>query len=103
MRRALLAIALLAAPAFAHAQAAGQWQGPEHIWRASCAYCHETGLGPKLLGARLPAAVTIAAVRRGPSGMPPFTGSSISDQELKTLAAWLNKQPAPPPPPGAKP
>jgi mono/diheme cytochrome c family protein len=80
----------------AAAQSAGQWQGPEHLWRAVCGYCHGTGIGVPLLGARLPAATIAEFTRKGLKQMPPFAPSQISDAELAALAEWISRS-APPP------
>jgi hypothetical protein len=78
----------------ANAQQVVPLSGPAAIWRASCGYCHEHGLGPVLFGRSLPAAATVAVVRNGARGMPAFHPAEISSKELSALAAWVSAQPA---------
>ena len=94
-RPLVLAIVLAALASQACAQAAGQWKDSRQLWGATCGYCHDAGLAPRLLGLNLPPAAIRSAVRSGPGGMPQFTPSQISDAELRALADWLNRQPPP--------
>jgi mono/diheme cytochrome c family protein len=99
-KRAGLTAALLAlASGTAAAQSAGQWQGPPHLWRALCGYCHGTGVAKQLLGAERPAAVIVDVVRRGLPQMPQFAPTQISDAELAGLAQWISVSEPPPPAP----
>ena len=94
-----LALAFLAMPAAVFAQAAGQWQGPEHIWNASCGYCHGAGVARELRGLKLSVDVVRTFVRHGsPNGMPIFHRSELSDADLTSLARWIEAAPAPPAP-----
>lgn len=77
--------------------------GPAAVWRASCAYCHDHGIGPILGGRRLPPVATAMIVRQGARGMPAFHRSEIGEAELATLAAWVEAQPAPTGPSSASP
>ena len=99
MKRAGVAAALLAlcACTTAAAQSAGQWQGPEHVWRAVCSYCHGAGVGLQLLGAKLPASVIVEITRKGLKQMPGFAPTQISDTELAALAEWISRSASPPP------
>lgn len=83
----------------AQAQSSGQWRGPDQIWRSSCGYCHGAGVAPELRGRRLPPQATTMIVREGAPGMPAFHPSEIGDKELRQLARWLERSPAPAPPP----
>lgn len=85
---------LLVTPATIQAQSAGQWRGPEHVWGASCGYCHDEGVGPQLRGRKLPAELIPPVVRQGLPGMPSFHPSEIDDKELETLARWIARSPA---------
>jgi cytochrome c553 len=90
--------ACLAAACFTVPAAAQQvvpLAGPAAIWRASCAYCHDRGVGPALGGRGLPAAASMAIVRQGARGMPAFHRSEIGEQELVALAEWLERMPPP--------
>jgi mono/diheme cytochrome c family protein len=82
-------------PSAGLAQSAGQWQGPQHIWNASCAYCHGTTHAPELLGREVSAEVVRRFIRQGAPGMPAFHSSEISDQELDALAEWIETSKTP--------
>lgn len=74
------------------------WNGPEHIWRSSCGYCHGGASGaPELRGAGLPPEAIAQFVRQGAPGMPVFHASEISDGELKQLTEWISAQRKPKP------
>lgn len=93
MKRVIQVLLLSAlTPALAVGQVAGQWRDSAHIWRSLCRYCHETTIAPPLLGVALPASLTVATVRGGHDAMPAFTGTQISDAELRDLAAWMVRQ-----------
>lgn len=91
----------------ARAQAAGQWDGPEQMYRATCAGCHDPAIkvGPPITGRKLGAPYITYVARHGRNGMPGFFPSEFTDAELGALAAWLDAQPAAPaiPPPGGAP
>lgn len=94
----MLALLLaLGAPVTGQAQSAGQWRGPEHIWAASCGYCHDTNVGPQLKGRNLPAEAIAYFVRFGGSAMPAFHPSELNERELTVLSAWLAKSIKPEP------
>ena len=104
--RQVFAIGVLAALALvslAFGQAAGQWRSPEHIWNASCGYCHGAGVARELRGLKLPADAIRQIVRRGSTAMPVFHASELSDADLSSLAKWLEAAPAPSPPPAQPP
>ncbi|MDT0508543.1 cytochrome c [Novosphingobium sp. MMS21-SN21R] len=101
MNRALVVVAIgiaAAAPALAtkpQPTAAPQTK-PEAIWRATCGYCHGSVPGaPELRGINLPEALIVTAARNGAPGMPAFHASEISDADLRALARWIARQPAP--------
>ena len=77
------------------ALAAGQWDSPKQMYQATCALCHDTGVGPGLFGRQLDATYTTTVVRNGRNGMPAFFPSEYSDKDLKALAEWIKEQPAP--------
>jgi len=95
MIRATIILLSLVTPTLASAQSAGQWRGPEHIWGASCGYCHDEGVGPQLRGRKLPAELIPPVVRQGLPGMPSFHPSEIDERELASLARWITRSPAP--------
>ena len=89
----MLALAAISLPAAA--QTAGQWQKPEHIWRAVCSYCHGANVAAELRGRGLPVELIFTIVRQGVPGMPVFHPSEISDDELADLSIWLSSSAAP--------
>ncbi len=86
---ALLGALALAGAAPVHGQSAGQWSGPEQIYRSACVYCHDTGVAPVLRGRGLDPAYVRDRVRKGFGPMPAFKPSEIDVQELERLGAWL--------------
>ena len=78
----------------AHAQQAVPLSGPAAVWRASCSYCHDHGVGPQLFGRALPVVAIATVTRHGARGMPAFHPSEISPAALTALAEWVNAQPA---------
>lgn len=78
------------------ALAAGQWDGPEQMYRATCAGCHDPaiGVGPPLFGRNLGTPYITTISRSGRNGMPGFFPSDFTDSEVQTLAAWIDAQPA---------
>ena len=78
----------------AHAQQVVPLSGPAAVWRASCSYCHDHGVGPELFGRALPVVAITAMTRNGARGMPAFHASEISPAALTALAEWVNAQPA---------
>jgi mono/diheme cytochrome c family protein len=93
-------IALLAAllvPAVGHAEAAGQWHGPDEMFAKICAFCHLTGVGPELRGRGLGPRFIVEVARGGLRAMPAFRPTEFSDAELDALAAMISRSAAPPP------
>ncbi|MGH8227212.1 MAG: c-type cytochrome [Steroidobacteraceae bacterium] len=88
-------IAMGAAASPASAQAAGEWANSAQVYKDTCRYCHDGKLAPILLGAGLSRQAIVAAVRRGPGGMPSFPPAELSDRELEQLARWVRAQPKP--------
>ncbi len=79
----------------AQAYSAGQWKDSEQIYRTFCAYCHNTGIGPVILGREYPAQAVPIMVRHGVHTMPAFMPSEINDAELEALAKWVQASAAP--------
>lgn len=69
-------------------------QGGERIYRKICSLCHETGVGPSLLGRHLPQAAIQHIVRHGINGMPAFRSSEISDEEVAALGSFIERSSA---------
>jgi mono/diheme cytochrome c family protein len=93
---AALAAALNGAPVHAQATDAGRppVRNGEQLYRQVCALCHETRIGPPLLGLELAPATIESLVRQGGAGMPAFRESEISPTELASLSAFLSASPA---------
>ncbi|WP_447979992.1 c-type cytochrome [Candidatus Nitrospira bockiana] len=62
------------------------------VYAKVCAYCHETKIGPALLGRGLDPLYTSFIVRNGNGAMPAFRQSEIDDQALNELAVYVSKQ-----------
>lgn len=62
----------------------------EAIYRASCAACHDTGVGPDLagVGARLGDGLD-TIVREGRGAMPSARSLGLDDDAIARLVAWL--------------
>jgi len=93
---AALALAVTLASA-AMAQSAGQWKDNAQVWNSLCRYCHETPLAPPLFGRALPETAVTYLVRAGRNAMPAFFSRLLNDAEVRELARWISRQPAPPP------
>lgn len=65
----------------------------QRLWAAQCAYCHATGVAPRLDGRALPPQLVVQIVRKGGVQMPAFTPSAISPAELEQLARWVQTMP----------
>jgi len=87
--------AWLGSMAAASAQAAGEWKDSAQIWRASCRYCHDEGIGPQILGLHLAPDLIRRTVRNGQNAMPPFFPSELDAPELDALANWVSAHEAP--------
>ncbi len=60
------------------------------IYASTCHYCHDTGVGPILLGRQLPASYVAHRVRNGFNAMPSFKPSEIGVSDLESLAQWIS-------------
>jgi mono/diheme cytochrome c family protein len=97
MQRFLIAILLLALPAFAQ----DAKKGRELFEKYGCYTCHghegQGGPGVRLAPKPIAAAALVAYVRHPAGSMPPYTSKVISDAELTDIHAFLASVPAPPP------
>ncbi|MDC7714866.1 cytochrome c [Vogesella sp. LYT5W] len=88
----LLAVTAMSASAEDTAEISRGQQYYEKI----CAKCHETGIGPVLLGRGLPEVIFTTIPRSGLRAMPAFRVSDIDDATLQSLAKYLaNSKPKP--------
>jgi mono/diheme cytochrome c family protein len=104
-RRALIvcALALIAIPSFltagkaadvpANAYSGDTWTNQQQVYAKVCAYCHETGIGPKIKGRKLPAEYVRYTVRHGKQAMPAFRQSDIDDAMLQRVAVMISTSP----------
>lgn len=74
---------------------AGQWKSGQQIYQAFCIHCHQTNIGPALLGRQYPPAALTIIVRNGMNTMPTFRTSEINNSELAMLAKWIEQTAAP--------
>lgn len=103
----LIAALLTVTPAAAALEAAeapeaGMPRG-QQVFYDKCIHCHDArGWGTRVLARRtpageaelthrrnLPAAYTVAVVRRGLGSMPAFNPTELSDADLAAVATWL--------------
>ena len=79
-----------AAQPTAGGQAAGNASAGQAVFQQNCNSCHpggDRGSGPAIKGR--PADGVKNQVRKGGGGMPAFSASQISDQQLNDLAAYV--------------
>jgi 4-cresol dehydrogenase (hydroxylating) cytochrome subunit len=76
-----------------YADAAGQWRNAIHTYASTCHYCHDTGVGPVLMGRQLPIEYIELRVRNGFNAMPSFKPSEMNVADLKALAQWIHQSP----------
>ena len=106
VHRHALSLALVGAAALtfvwsdaAHAQAAGQWKDPAHVYAKICSNCHENGVGPTIKGRAqgenpLTPEYYQYVVRNGFKAMPAFRVTDIDTPMLKKLSEYLPVTPA---------
>jgi ubiquinol-cytochrome c reductase cytochrome c subunit len=76
--------------------------GKQAFEKYGCYTCHGhlgqgTAAGPRLAPNPIPEAALMAYVRKPGGSMPPYTAKVLSDQELRSIRAFLASVPAPPP------
>ena len=81
-------------PVIGHAQSANEWEDAEYLYKRTCAYCHELGVGPYLKGRNLPMEYFKIRLRAGYRAMPAFKPSEISDKDAEMLGKWLEESKA---------
>ena len=65
------------------------WKDGGEVYQKVCALCHETKVGPVILGQSLDSAYIQMVVRQGSAAMPAFRASEIDDQTLQKLAEYV--------------
>jgi len=81
-----------AQPVATQPAAAGNAAAGKVVFDQNCNSCHPnggSGAGPALKGKNLSAQRIENQVRRGGGGMPAFSTSQISDQQLQDLVAYI--------------
>ena len=68
------------------------WKDGAEIYAKTCAYCHETDVGPSIRNRELPIEYIRIIVRNGSRAMPAFRLSEIGDESLVKLADFLSKK-----------
>ncbi len=103
---ALPVLAFAAALPLAQRAQAQAGKSGQELFAERCAACHvEGGFGTRVLSRRvpegqaelekretLPAALTIAVVRRGIGSMPQIREAELSDADLQAIANYLEKR-----------
>jgi mono/diheme cytochrome c family protein len=72
-------------------QAGFAWHDGSEVYTKICALCHETSVGPALLGRELDPLYIRLIVRNGSRAMPAFRASEIDDHSLEKLADYVSK------------
>lgn len=89
---------ILAGLALACTQAALAADQPTEVrdptYAKVCSYCHETGIGPVLLGRQLPTVYIENVVRQGFRAMPSFRPTEIDNAALASVARWVSESAA---------
>ena len=67
------------------------WKDGAEVYTKICALCHETSVGPTLLGRGLDPLYIRLIVRNGSRAMPAFRISEIDDQSLEKLGEYVSK------------
>ena len=71
------------------AQSAGEWRSGEAIYRESCRYCHDTGVGVVITGRKLAPEYIAFNVRNGMGAMPSFRQSELPKAELERIVRYV--------------
>lgn len=93
--RTVLACVALAAAQSALAEQVAIERG-ERIYTKVCSHCHDTRVGPEILGRQLPASYVEHVVRHGYRAMPAFRASEIDEQALAGVVEWVSTSTAAP-------
>jgi mono/diheme cytochrome c family protein len=91
----LLAVGMVAGSAWAAPQQAPEqgfaWKDGAEVYNKVCALCHDTAVGPSILGRGHDPIYIQLMVRNGSRAMPAFRASEIDDESLKKLAEYVSK------------
>lgn len=67
------------------------WKDGAEVYKKVCALCHDTAVGPAILGRGHDPTYIQLIVRHGNRAMPAFRASEIDDQSLEKLAEYVSK------------
>jgi mono/diheme cytochrome c family protein len=67
------------------------WKDGSEVYTKVCALCHDTKVGPVLLGRGIDPLYIKIIVRNGLRAMPAFRSSEIDDESLEKLAEYVSK------------
>jgi mono/diheme cytochrome c family protein len=90
----LLAVGVVAGSAWAAPQQAPEpgfaWKDGAEVYKKLCALCHDTAVGPVILGRGHDPMYIQLIVRHGNRAMPAFRASEIDDPSLEKLAEYVS-------------
>jgi mono/diheme cytochrome c family protein len=75
-------------------QAGFAWEDGAEVYTKICALCHDTSVGPTILGRSLDPLYIKLIVRNGSRAMPAFRASEIDEQSLEELAEYVSQRAA---------
>ena len=91
----MLAVGVVAGSAWAAPQQAPErgfaWKDGAEVYKKVCALCHDTAVGPAILGRGHDPMYVQLIVRHGNRAMPAFRASEIDDYSLEQLAEYVSK------------
>ncbi|MCC2644132.1 MAG: pchC [Nitrospira sp.] len=91
----MLAVGMAAGAAWADSRQAPQqgfaWKDGAEVYKKVCALCHDTAVGPAVLGRGHDPLYIRLIVRNGSRAMPAFRASEIDDELLTKLAEYVSK------------
>ncbi|MEO8324816.1 MAG: cytochrome c [Nitrospirota bacterium] len=67
------------------------WKDGAEVYAKVCAFCHETAVGPVILGRGHHPLYISLMVRNGNRAMPAFRATEIDDKSLQKLAEFVSK------------
>jgi hypothetical protein len=73
----------------------GVWKSAADAYSKICTYCHDAGVGPVLMGRKLPPEMITKIVRHGLIEMPAFPESFVDNKTLQDLAKYIQESDAP--------
>jgi len=73
----------------AKAYNADTWRDAEQVYQKICSHCHDTGIGPVILGRKLPVSYVSMIVRHGNGAMMAFRQSDLNDLTLNEVSKLI--------------